>query len=117
MDEAWKILFYKSPSGEQPVQKFIDSLELLVQSKVYNSIELLKEFNIRLGAPHVKKLTGTNLWELRILGTDSLRIIYIAVVGKTFLLLHGFKKKKQKTPPNEIKTALDRLSEYRNRTK
>lgn len=110
-------MFYRSPSGEPPVQKFIDSLELLVQSKVYNSLELLKEFNIKLGIPHVKKITNTDLWELRILGTDNIRLLYIAIIGKTLLLLHAFKKKKQKTSQKEIKTALERLTEYRKRIK
>jgi len=74
-------------------------------------------FGIRLGLPHVKKLTGTQLWELRILGSDSLRVLYIAMTGKTFVLLHGFKKKKDKTPPKEIKIAEGRLDELRSRIK
>lgn len=70
-----------------------------------------------MGAPHVKKLTGTPFWELRIVGSESVRVLYIAVTGKTFLLLHGFKKKKDKTPLKEIKVAENRLAEYRSRTK
>lgn len=117
MGEQWKIILYKSLSGDYPVQEFIDSLEIKAQSKVKDSIKLLQEFGIRLGLPHVKKLTGTQLWELRILGSDSLRILYIAMTGKTFVLLHGFKKKKDKTPSKEIKIALNRLAELRLRTK
>lgn len=79
-----------------------------------DSIKLLQEFGVRLGVPHIKKLTGTELWELRILGSDSIRIFYI-VTGKNFLLLHGFKKKKNKTPPKEIRIAEDRLAEFRTR--
>ncbi len=67
--------------------------------------------------PHVKKLTGTELWELRILGSDSVRVLYVAMTGKTFVLLHGFKKKKDKTPPKEIKTAESRLVELKSRVK
>ncbi len=115
MDEKWKVVLYKSPSGDYPVQQFIDSLEIKAQSKVRNTVKLLQEFDIRLGLPHVKKLTGTDLWELRILGSDNLRVLYVAVTGRTFVLLHGFKKKKDKTPPKEIKIAEDRLAEYRAR--
>ena len=117
MDEKWKVILYRTSSGDYPVQEFIDSLEIKAQSKVEDSIRLLQEFGIRLGLPHVKKLTGTELWELRILGSDSLRVLYIAMSGKTFVLLHGFKKKKDKTPPKEIKTAEDRLAELRLRIK
>lgn len=115
MEEQWKILFYKTLQGDTPVNEFILSLEIKAQSKIKDSIKLLQEFGVRLGAPHVKKLTGTELWELRILGSDSIRIFYIAVTGKNFLLLHGFKKKKNKTPPKEIKAAEDRLAEFRTR--
>lgn len=116
MEEQWKIVLYRSPSGSYPVQEFIDSLEIKAQAKVRDTIKLLQEFGIRLTSPHAKKVTGTDLWELRILGSDSIRVLYIAVTDKTFVLLHGFKKKKDKTPPKEIKVAEDRLLEYRSRT-
>lgn len=115
MEEQWKILLYKTPQGETPVNEFVLSLELKAQSKVYNSIKLLKTFGVSVGSAHIKKLAGTGLWELRILGSDSIRILYVAISGKTFLLLHGFKKKKDKTPTKEIRTALDRLAEFRSR--
>jgi phage-related protein len=116
MEEKWKMLLYRSPNGNFPVEQFIDSLEIRAQSKVQDAIKLLREFGIRLGPPHVKKLIGTDLWELRILGGDSIRVLYIAVTGKKFVLLHGFKKKRQETPPKEIKIAKDRLVEYKLRT-
>lgn len=115
MQEPWKILLYRTIQGESPVKEFIDNLELKAQTKVYNTINLLRDFGIMIGSAHIKKLAGTDLWELRILGADNIRILYVAVISQTFLLLHGFKKKKDKTPPNEIKTALTRLAEYRTR--
>ena len=115
MEEDWKILFYKTTQGDTPVNDFILSLEIKAQSKVRDTIKLLQQFGVRLGLPHVKKLAGTELWELRILGADSIRVLYIAVTGKTFLILHGFKKKKDKTPPKEIMIAEERLTEHRGR--
>lgn len=117
MEEQWKVISYRTLSGDYPVQQFIDSLEIKAQSKVQDTIKLLREFGIRLGLPHVKKLTGTELWELRIVGSDSLRVLYVAMTGKTFVLLHGFKKKKDKIPPKEIKIAASRLVELRSRIK
>lgn len=115
MEEKWKVYLYKSPQGDIPVNEFMLSLEPKTESKVRGVIRLLKAFGINVGLPHVKKLTGTDLWELRIVGSDSIRIFYVAITGKAFLLLHGFKKKTDKTPAKEIKTALDRLNEYRSR--
>lgn len=115
MEEQWKILLYETLQGYSPVNDFILSLDLKAQSKVRAAIKMLHEFGIRLGLPHIKKLTGTELWELRILGGDSIRILYIAIPGRNFLLLHGFKKKKDKIPPKEIKITEDRLTEFRSR--
>jgi len=46
---------------------------------------------------------------------DSIRVLYLASVGKSFLILHGFLKKSQKTPTKEINIALNRLKEYKAR--
>ena len=116
MEESWKVILYRAPGDDQPVQQFLDGLEIKAQSKVQDAIKMLREFGVRLGLPHAKKLTGTDLWELRIIGRDSVRVLYVAVTGKTFVLLHGFKKKKDKTPAKEIRIAEDRLVEYRSRT-
>jgi len=115
VEDQWKILLYETLQGDSPINDFILSLDLKAQSKVRDAIKLLHGFGIGLGLPHVKKLTGTELWELRILGGDSVRILYIAVSGRNFLLLHGFKKKKDRTPPKEIKIAENRLAEFRSR--
>lgn len=116
MDDKWKISYYKTLKGVVPVKEFVNKLNTIAQNKYLEVVELLKEFGTRLGMPHSKKVTGTPLWELRILGGDNVRIFYTAKTGKTFLLLHGFVKKKQKTDKKEIKTALDRLLDYNQRS-
>lgn len=111
----WKIKYYSKLKSTSPVYAFIDSLSESAQAKVYQSFELLAEFNILLRPPLVKKLAGTPLWELRILGKDNIRIFYIAQENQEFLVLHGFVKKKQKTPIKEIQLALKRLNEHMSR--
>lgn len=97
MDEAWNIVYYQAPQqNSSPVYDFINNLDANAKSKVINTINLLESYGIRLGPPHAKKLTGTELWELRILGQDNIRILYIAVTGKNFLLLHGFRLTKKR---------------------
>ena len=113
MDEKWKVKVYESPGGEKPVEEFIKSLAEKARLKVTKTLDLLEQFGIEGAYPHVKKLTGTSLWEIRILGADSIRIFYVTITGKIFLLLHGFKKKSQKTPNKEIVIAQKRLDEYR----
>lgn len=112
MDEKWKILYYKTFQGSDPVYDFVNSLDVKAKSKIINAIDLLEEFGVRLGLPHVKKLIGTPLWELRIVSGNNIRIFYVAMAGKSFLFLHAFQKKKQKTDRREIKIAIERLREY-----
>ena len=117
MDQKWKIIYYESSQGNSPVFEFIQNLDPKIKSKVIEILDLLKQFGILMGLPHSKKVTGTPLWELRILGGDNVRIFYVAVVNRRFLLLHAFFKKKQKTDTREIKNAINRLSEYNSRLK
>ncbi|OGE25114.1 hypothetical protein A3C26_02140 [Candidatus Daviesbacteria bacterium RIFCSPHIGHO2_02_FULL_39_12] len=116
MDEGWKIEYYKTTGKKSPVEEFIFSLDVKAQNKIVDMLTLLKEFGITLSLPHVKKVTGTSLWELRILGSNNFRFFYIVQTGKIFLLLHGFQKKKQKTDQRKIDIALKRLAEYQLRS-
>ena len=113
MTTQWKITYYKTASGKFPVKEFVDSLEEIPRARVYNTLELLTEFGTNLELPHSKKVARTSLWELRILGEKSLRIFYVAIAGKKFLLLHAFTKKKKKIPKKELKTALTRLKKHK----
>lgn len=96
MNDKWSVKVYESSGGDKPVEAFIKSLEERGRLKVSRTLDLLEEFGLEGAYPHVKKITSTSIWELRILGADSIRIFYITITGRIFLLLHGFKKKTQK---------------------
>jgi phage-related protein len=66
-----------------------------------------------IGEPHVKHLTG-KLWEMRMSGRDGIsRALYQAAGGKRVVVLRVFIKKTEKTPQNEIDTALERAKEIK----
>jgi len=113
MDQKWEITYYETSQGNSPIFEFIQSLDVKIQNKIADVLDLLEEYGTLVGPPHSKKVTGTPLWELRILGGENIRIFYVAVIGRNFLLLHGFQKKKQKTDKREIKTAINRLNDYK----
>lgn len=117
MDQKWEIIYYETSQGNSPVFEFIQNLDAKVQNKIADILDLLEEFGTLVSSPHSKKVTGAPLWELRILGSDNIRIFYVAVVNRRFLLLHGFQKKKQKTDAREIKTAILRLNDFKSRLK
>ena len=67
-----------------------------------------------IGEPTIKKLKGTDIWELRPIKD---RILFAYWQDNTFILLHYFIKKTQKTPRREIEQAKRNLADYRERVK
>ena len=116
---AWKIVFYQSRKGNRPVQEFLDSLGKTARAAVLRDLGLLREFGIKLGPPAVRSIAGVRkLWELRVkTGDGAVRIFYAALTGRRFVLLHGFVKKSEKTPPAELELAAKRLQEVLAREK
>lgn len=117
MNSGWKIIYYISPTGNNPVSDFLDTLESNSQTKILRILHNIQEYGLDSVIPHTKKLSGTPFWEIRILGQASIRIIYIIPVKSQVLLLHGFKKKTQKKPLKELAIASKRYQEYTLRSK
>ena len=88
------------------------------QAKILRDIDLLQEFGFSLGMPYIKKMKGTdNLWELRVKqSTNNYRFFYFSLKDNKLVLLHGFKKKTQKTPKKEINIAETRKNDYLERS-
>ena len=69
------------------------------------------EFGWPLGMPYCRSL-GNGLWEVRSDLTDGkiARVVF-SVVRERMVLLHGFIKKTQKTPAQDLRLALRRMKE------
>ena len=104
-----KVVYFTTTRGDNPVKDFIDSLPNSQKAKIFNVFRIYQESGLNSIAPHTKHLTSTVLWEIKI---DSNRILYVSKTKFSILALHGFVKKKQKTPSKEIKTALSRLKAW-----
>ncbi|MEK7092820.1 MAG: type II toxin-antitoxin system RelE/ParE family toxin [Patescibacteria group bacterium] len=113
MDTKWRVLYFVDSSGTNPAKEFIDSLSRQQKSKVFRILMHIEEYGLQSIIPHVKKLSGTPFWEIRILGKDNIRVIYVMPDQQTVLILHGFIKKKQKTPTKELETAARRYERWK----
>lgn len=107
-----KILYYTTDSKENPVDEFINSLNERQQNKIIRILFNIRDYGLVTAIPHVKKLSGTPLWEIRILGQDNIRVLYVSMELDKVVLLHGFIKKKQKAPLKEITIALNRYKDW-----
>jgi phage-related protein len=112
----WKVVYYQRENGTEPVSEFIEKLPTKHASKALWEIELLEQFGTSLRMPYAKAIEGdkySGMFELRIQqGSDISRIFYFLPIGNEFILLHGFLKKGQKTPPRELETALRYMKDH-----
>lgn len=109
MLNSWKVVYYTSPSGKIPVKEFLDAAGPKVKTKALRILMTVEEYGLQAITPHIKKLAGTPLWEIRILGGNNVRILFVTQLERRILLLHAFIKKTNKTPAKEIAIALKRL--------
>lgn len=124
MGKVFNIHFYRNKQGRQSVKEYIDSLQSKAETskdsriklkKVFEYIEILAQHGTRAGVPYVKHIDD-DIWELRPLKD---RIFFFCWRSDSFVLLHHFKKKTQKTLQKEIEQAkrnkqdfIERSSDY-----
>lgn len=107
----YKVIFY-APSGKtSPIKEFLDLCQPILIVKILRQFQYVEEYGLSPAIPNIKKITGTSLWELRIIGKDNIRIICMSLPGRNVKVLHLFRKKKQKTPVKEINIASKRQQE------
>lgn len=65
----------------------------------------------RVGAPHVRHLTGP-LWEIRLSGRDGIaRALHVVASGRRVVVVRAYVKKTRRTPRRENEVALRRAKE------
>jgi len=109
-----RIYFYKTSSGREVVTKFIDKLDDITKACVRNEIRLLKNHGLELLKNRtVKKISkNPDIFELRVVGKKQIRLLFTIYDKNTYLMVHIFVKKTQKTPVKEVKVARKRVGEF-----
>ena len=104
----YEISYYSPTQKSSPIENFLESLNPIQEAKVIRAFTYLKEFGLTNSIPNLRKLAGTPLWELRILGKDNIRIICTSRKVNEIVILHIFIKGKRKTPTRELNLAINR---------
>ena len=113
---SWRAEFYQDERGRQPVREWLLTLEAKERARVRWAIGLLETYGTQLTMPYSRHLRG-KLWELRIAARrQDYRVLYAAIVGRRFILLHAFRKQTAKTPASELEIAERRLADYQARS-
>lgn len=84
-----------------------------VQNKIFKVIEAIETLE-RVPETYLKPInTKKGLYEARVqLASNIWRVFCFFDEGKLVILLNGFQKKTQKTPPKEIEKAAKLMDEY-----
>lgn len=118
----FEVEFYEDRNGNEPIKDFMIELqekgktsknERIRSEKILTYIRVLQEYGTRAGEPFVKHIEG-DIWELRPL---SDRIFFFYFKENTFVLLHHFMKKTNKTPKREIEQAKRNLADHLERSR
>ena len=111
----FEVIFYQNNDGTFPIKEFVSSLNPKMRSKVYKTIQLLKDNGNNIPYPFSKHLQD-GVFELRIkFSSDIVRILYFFCKGHIVVLTNAFVKKTQKTPKKEIELALSRKRDFERR--
>jgi len=105
-----EVIFFRAASGSEPVRDWIKSLSTEKKLIIGEDIKFV-QLSWPVGKPTVGSL-GNGLWEVRSRFDDSIARVIFHFDDKKIILLHGFIKKTQKTPKQELDLARKRKSIY-----
>ena len=101
-----RVVFYKLSSGTEPVREWLKVLPKVLRKIVGEDIKVVQT-NWPIGMPLVRNL-GKKLWEVRSSIPNGIARVLFIVKDHNLVLLHGFIKKSQKTPNQELELARKR---------
>jgi len=102
--------FYRSASGVEPVRDWLKKLDQADRLIIGHDIGDA-EFGWPVGMPLCRAL-GDGLWEVRSnLPRGRIARVIFCMSGGQMVLLHGFEKKTQKTPRQDLEMARKRQKE------
>jgi len=111
MTPTLSVRFFATAQGKEPVRDWLKALPAQDRRRIGEDIKTV-QYGWPLGMPLVRKLVK-DLWEVRIHLTDRIARILFTQQDQTMVLLHGFIKKSQATPKEELAVAQQRLQQLR----
>ena len=104
------VRFYRSESGKEPVREWLRGLNSEDRRAI--GLDLMRvQFGWPIGMPLVRSLKD-GLWEVRSsLPSQRIARLVLCFHDNTLVVLHGFIKKTQKTPADDLTLARRRMTE------
>lgn len=106
-----RVVFYRTAAGREPVRDWLRGLDREDRKVIGEDIKTV-QYGWPLGMPLVRGL-GDGLWEVRSRLKDRIARVIFFAEGDVMALVHGFIKKSQKTPKDDLALARRRAAELR----
>jgi phage-related protein len=104
------VVFFRTEAGNEPVREWLRGLSK-EDRKIIGEDILTVQYAWPVGRPLVDHL-GNGIWEVRSsLGNRIARTLFTEA-NQELILLHGFLKKTQKTPKDDLALAQKRRKQY-----
>jgi phage-related protein len=105
------VVFYRTRGGAELVRDWLRSLDERDRNAI--GLDLMRvQFRWPVGMPLCRAM-GDGLWEVRTsLPSNRIARVLFCVVRDRIVVLHGFIKKTQKTPDEELSLARKRKKEF-----
>jgi phage-related protein len=105
------VVFYRTPAGTEVVKDWLRGLDERDRSAIGQDL-MRVQYRWPVGMPLCRPL-GQGLWEVRtsLPSRKIVRVIF-GVAGGRIVALHGFIKKSQKTPAEDLALARKRAAEF-----
>lgn len=101
------VAFFRTETGREPVREWLKSLPREERRIIGEDLKTV-QFGWPLGMPLVRKLDA-KLWEVRSRLPGRIARVMFTSAEDRMILLHGFIKKSQKTPMEDLELAKNRL--------
>jgi len=110
--------FYETKAGGCPVREFLDDLKESDPNDFAAVLAGLAKLRNRQyhREPLCKALNG-GLFELRHVGKLNTRVLWFFMKGKRIVAVHGIRNKGQAIAPHDLKTAEERMRDWKHRVK
>jgi phage-related protein len=106
------VVFYRTRAGEEVVRDWLRGLDVGARNVIGQDL-MRVQYRWPVGMPLCRSM-GDGLWEVRsdLRGNRIARVLFSVEKGK-LLVVHGFIKKSQKTPDEDLALARKRVREFR----
>ena len=105
------VVFYRTRGGSEIVRDWLRVLDEKDRNAI--GLDLMRiQFRWPVGMPLCRPM-GEGLWEVRTnLPSNRIARVLFCVVAERIVVLHGFIKKTQRTPDDELALARKRMKEF-----